>query len=512
MDVPSLMRQSVSFHRDRPAIITGDRTLTFAEAWDRGVRMANGLRALGVQPGDRVAGLEDNNLSAADLFIGAAIAGAVRVPLYARNSRRSHGQMVEQTQTRVVLTDVLYEDSVAGLDQEIDSLDHVFVRDAGYEQWLAGQSDIDPQVEVGGDDWYIIRHSAGTTGRPKGVGYTQHDWLVNCRNWYYRLPNLELDSVVGHAGPISHASGYLFLPAWLHGSTNLLFGAFSADKVLDMMERHRVTHMFAPPSMVQILASDVLATSRNWSHLTCMLIGGAPITDATALDSRKVFGDVLYQVFGQTEAVPLTVMTPREWFGDVSGSTPLRSAGRILPFALLQIRDPEGNVLPLGSEGEIFARVESQMKGFWGDDELTATRLIDGWIRTEDIGRIDENGYLYVLDRASDMIVSGGFNIWPAELETVIADHPDVIEVAVFGIPDERWGETPMALCTVDEDATVTEQQIVELVRERLGSYKKPSRVEFTREPLPKSVVGKLQRKVLREPYWQGHDRRVSGA
>ena len=221
---------------------------------------------------------------------------------------------------------------------------------------------------------------------------------------------------------------------------------------------------------------------------------------------------MLYQVFGQTEAVPLTVMTPREWFGDVPGSTPLRSAGRILPFALLQIRDPEGNVLPPGGEGEIFAKVESQMRGFWGDDELTATRLVDGWIRTEDIGKIDENGYLYVLDRASDMIVSGGFNIWPAELETVIADHPDVIEVAVFGIPDERWGETPMALCTVGEGATVTEEEIVELVRERLGSYKKPSRVEFTREPLPKSVVGKLQRKVLREPYWQGHDRRVSGA
>jgi acyl-CoA synthetase (AMP-forming)/AMP-acid ligase II len=512
MDVPSAMRQSVSFHRDRPAIITEDRTLTFGEAWERGVRMANGLRALGVRPGDRVAGLEDNNLGAADLFLGAAIAGAVRVPLYARNTRRSHGHMIEQTAARVVLTDSAYADSVAGLDQEIDTLDHVFVRDEGYEKWLRDQSDLDPLVNVDGDDWYIIRHSAGTTGRPKGVGYTQHDWLVNCRNWYYRLPNLEWDSVVGHAGPISHASGYLFLPAWLHGSANLLFGAFDSGKVLDMLERHKVTHMFAPPSMVQILAADVPANDRDWSHLICLLIGGAPITDATALAGREVFGDVLHQVFGQTEAVPLTVMTPKEWFGDVPGSTPLRAAGRVLPFALLEIRDGEGNVLPLGSEGEIFAQVESQMRGFWEDDELTASRLVDGWIRTEDIGKIDENGYLYVLDRADDMIVSGGFNIWPAELETVIADHPDVIEVAVFGIPHERWGETPLAVCTVADGVSVTEKEIIDLVRDRLGSYKKPSRVEFTTEPLPKSVVGKLQRKVLREPYWADRERRVGGA
>ncbi|MQA15336.1 MAG: AMP-binding protein [Pseudonocardiaceae bacterium] len=512
MDVPSLMRQSVDFHRDRPAIVTEDRVLSFAEAWERGVRLANGLLACGVRPGDRVAGVEDNNLGAADLFLGCAIVGAVRVPLYARNPRRSHGQMLEQTQTKVVLADAAYADSIAGLETEIDDLAHVLVRDSGYEDWLASQSDTDPERDVDSDAWYIIRHSAGTTGRPKGVGYTQHDWLVNCRNWYYRLPNLSPSSVVGHAGPISHASGYLFLPAWLHGSANLLFGAFEAGKVLDMMERHHVTHMFTPPSMVAMLAADESATARDWSALECVLVGGAPITDATALAGRKVFGDVLHQVFGQTEAVPLTVMTPEEWFADVEDSNPMRAAGRVLPFARLQVRDADGTVLPIGSEGEVYAQVEGQMREFWGDEELTRTRLIDGWIRTGDIGRIDTNGYLYVLDRVDDMIVSGGFNIWPAELETVIADHPEVVEVAVFGIPDERWGETPMAVCCVAEGASADAAQIVELVTERLGSYKKPSKVEFTTESLPKNVVGKLQRKVLREPHWAGHERRVSGA
>ncbi len=372
MDVPSMMRQATALNRDRGAIITEDTTLTYGEMWTRGVRLANALIELGVRPGDRVGGLEDNNLGAADLFLGAAIAGAVRVPLYARNSAESHAHMVGQTGTSVVLTDAAYADSVADLPATVDSVRHVVVRDEGYEKWLAGQSDTDPEVSVGSDDWYVIRHSAGTTGKPKGIGYTQHDWLVNCRNWFYRLPNLHWGSVVGHAGPISHASGYLFLPAWLHGSTNLLFGAFDSTKVLDMMERHHVTHMFAPPSMVQMLSADSTATARDLAALECILIGGAPITDATANAGRAVFGDVMYQVFGQTEAVPLTVMTPAEWFGEFEGSTPMRAAGRVLPFARVQTRDEDGKVLPLGEEGELWAQVEGQMREFWGDDEQTA--------------------------------------------------------------------------------------------------------------------------------------------
>jgi acyl-CoA synthetase (AMP-forming)/AMP-acid ligase II len=195
----------------------------------------------------------------------------------------------------------------------------------------------------------------------------------------------------------------------------------------------------------------------------------------------------------------------------VDGSTPLRSAGKVMPFVEVEIRGEDGVALPAGQEGEIVARAEGQMRGYWGDDELSASRVVDGWIRTGDVGKVDANGYLYVLDRVDDMIISGGFNIWPAELETVIADHPRVLEVAVFAVPDDRWGETPMAVCCVDQIDGVRAEEIIELCRERLGSYKKPSRVEFTTEPLPKSVVGKLQRKVLREPYWAGRERRVAG-
>lgn len=510
MDVRTGMRRAVAFNADRPAVITKTRTLTFAEAWTRGLRLANALRELGARPGDRVASLEDNNIGAVDFLLGAAIAGVVRVPLYARNSADAHEHMLEHTQCRILVTDESYAASVATAGS-IPALEHVVVRDEKYESWLASHPDTDPDVAIDDDDWYVIRHSGGTTGRAKGVGYTHHDWMVVCRNWLYHLDRLTPRSVIGHAGPITHGSGYLFIPGWLHGCPNVLFGDFETGKVLDMMARHRVSHMFSVPTMIQALSTHPSARELDWSALKAVLVGGAPITDRTALLGHEVFGDCLYQGFGQTEALCLAFMDSSEWFGDVAGSTPMRSAGRVSPFAQVEIRDEDGRALPIGDEGEIVARVEGQMRGYWGDPELTAQRLVDGWVRTGDVGKFDVNGYLYVLDRADDMIISGGFNIWPAELETTIADHPAVVEVAVFAVPDDKWGETPMALCVVKDLNAVTAEEIIALCAERLGSYKKPSRVEFTTEPLPRSIVGKVTRKSLREAHWAGRASRISG-
>ncbi|WP_433677697.1 class I adenylate-forming enzyme family protein [Nocardia sp. CA-119907] len=511
MDVTTLMRQAAEFGAKYTAIITEKQSLTFEQAWERGVRLANGLREMGIRPGDRVASLEDNNLGCVDTVLGCAIAGAVRVPLYPRNSGEAHAHMVAGTDAKVLLTDDVYASSVRDLTDQVDSLQHLLVRDENYETWLAEQDAIDPLIPVEPDAWYIIRHSGGTTGKPKGVGYTNHDWVLNCRNWAGLIERIDTDSVVGHAGPISHASGYLFLPGWLAGASNLVFGKFEPGKVLSMMVHDRVSHMFASPSLLAALARHPDA-QRQWPNLRSIVVGGAPITDATALLGKKAFGNTLFQGFGQTEAVPIAGMGPREWFGTVQGSTPMRSAGRVLPYAQVQIWDRDGKVLPIGAEGEIVARVEGQIRSYWGDPKLTESRLVDGWVRTKDIGRLDENGYLYVLDREEDLIVSGGFNIWPAELETVIEDHPAVLEAAVFGIPHERWGETPMAVVTVQQDYVVTEDEIIDLCKRRLGSYKKPSRVEIRTEPLPKSVVGKLLRKQLREPYWNDRESRVSGA
>ena len=518
MDVRGLMRQSARLNANRTAIIHGSRELTFAEAWSRGVRMANGLLATGLRPGDRVGALEDNSIGAQDFFAGTAAAGLVRVPLYARNSPEAHHHMLSHTSCRAVVVDEHHRAEIDAILGALPDLEAVIVRDAEYEHWLAGQSADDPDVPIDPDGWYIIRHTGGTTGQPKGVAYTHRSWLAAGRDWFYNFPPMQVGDRCLHVGPISHGSGYLYTPTWLSGGTNVLLDHFDPAETIDVMERERISYMFAVPTMLNSLARQPGVADRDWSSLKVIQVGGAPIADETILLARDAFGKVLYQGYGQTEALPVCMMGPDEWFSEVEGSSPLRSAGRPLPFAYLEIRDPDDPsiVLPLGDEGEIAIRCDGQMHGFWEEPDATANRMtVDGFVLTGDIGRIDSNGYLYVMDRKDDMIISGGFNIWPAELENVILDHPDIIEVAVFAVPDGRWGESPMAVCVVDANANVDNEtcaaEVRDLCSEQLGSYKKPGRVTIQTEPLPKSSVGKIQRKALREPHWADHDRRVSG-
>lgn len=512
MDVRTLMRRSATFHADHTAVIESDRRLTFGEAWSRGLRMTNALRSLGLEPGDRIGVLEDNTLESVDFFCGTAAANLVRVPLYPRNSPDAHRHMLDHTGCRAVVVSQSHAAALEGITERVPTLDHVIVRDAGYDTWLAGFPDTDPDVPVAEDDWFIIRHTGGTTGAAKGVGYTHKTWLDAGRDWFYAFPPVEVGDVCQHAGPISHGSGYFFTPIWLSGGVNLLLPAFDPPAVVETMERERVAYGFMVPAMLNAIAREPSAAGRDWSALKVLQIGGAPITDETARLAHDVFGDTLFQGYGQTEAVPITMMGPHEWFAEVDGSDPLRSAGRPLPFGDIDIRDPEtGDAVELGGEGEIAIRCDGQLIEFWDNPEATAERLVDGWVLTGDIGRLDHNGYLYVLDRKDDMIISGGFNIWPAELENVLADHPDVVEAAVFGVPSERWGETPHAVVTVVEGADVGADELIDLCAQRLGSYKKPSAVDIQHDELPKSPVGKLARKQLREPFWAGHDRRVAG-
>jgi acyl-CoA synthetase (AMP-forming)/AMP-acid ligase II len=511
MDVRGLMRRTVAYNANREAIVHGGNRLTFTQAWERGLRMANGLFGLGLQPGDRIGVLEDNSIEASDLFLGATVANLVRVPLYPRNRREAHIHMLGHTGCRAVVVAAKYAHEIDGLIDELPDLQHVLIRDEGYEDWLAGQSNDDPDVSVDPDDNFIIRHTGGTTGLPKGVAYTHRAWLAAGRDWVYLFPPVEPGDKCLHVGPISHGSGYLFVPMFLAGACNVLLDHFDASQALELMEREGIGYMFLVPTMLNMLNHEPTARRRDWSKLKCLQIGAAPIADDTALTARDIFGDVLWQGYGQTEAVPVTMMGPKQWFADIEGSEPLRSCGLPLPFADLEIRDENNKPVPVGEAGQIACRCDGQMVGFWNDPEGTAERMIDGWVLTGDIGKIDKNGYVYVLDRAGDMIISGGFNIYPAELENVLSDHPQVREVAVFGIPDDKWGETPMAVCVVDESASVTSDELIKICADRLGSYKKPKDVIIQTEPLPKSAVGKIMRKTLREPYWEGHERRVAG-
>jgi len=511
MDCRSLMRRSATFFAERTAVIHGERRLTFSAAWQRGLRFANALLALGLRPGDRIGVLEDNSVEAADFFVGTTAANLVRVPLYPRNSRAAHRYMLEHTGCRALVVSGRHAADVEPLRDEIATLEHVIVRDEGYERWLAGYPHSDPAVPVMPGDNTIIRHTGGTTGMPKGVAYTHKAWLAAGRDWFYLFPPVMPGDRCLHIGPISHGSGYFFVPMWLAGGCNVLLDQFDPAGTLDVMQSENIGYMFLVPTMLNML-NQAATGAREFPHLKCMQIGGAPITDATALGARKIFGDRLWQGYGQTEAVPIAMMGPQQWFAEVEGSEPLRACGMPLPFADLEIWDENNRPLPTGEAGQIVVRCDGQMSGFWEDPEATRERLVDGWVLSGDVGRVDANGYVYMLDRAGDMIISGGYNIYPAELENVLTSHPGVIEAAVFGVPHDRWGESPTAVCTVDGKTPVSEAELIELCASRLGSYKKPGRVMLQQEPLPKSPVGKIRRKDLREPYWEGRDRRVSGS
>jgi len=501
----------MEFNRDRVAVISGDRTLTYDAAWRRGLQLANALLAHGLNPGDRVAVLEDNSLEASDFFLGAAAANVVRVPLYRRNARESHAHMLRNTGCRALVVSAEYLHEVAGLEREIACLEHVIVRDAGYEAWLAGYPDTDPNPPVALDDYYIIRHSGGTTGVPKGMAFTHRAWMHTERDWTYMLPPIVIGDACVHAGPISHGSGYLFVPIWLAGGLNILEPKFNGLRILDLLERHG-GFFFAVPTMMSDLVAVNAGRPRDFARLKAIVVSGAPIRVQTAQACHALFGDRLHQLYGQTEATPVVWMGPSEWFGTIEGSDPIQSVGRIMPFAGVEIRDDDNRTLPIGEVGEVAIHNDGQMQRIWNDPDLTAKRLIDGWILTGDIGRLDRNGFLYLVDRKDDMIISGGLNLWPAELEIVISDLPGVREVAVVGAPDARWGETPVAVVVLGEDARVTEQQVIQTCAERLGSYKKPSRVVLQSEVLPRTPVGKIQRKAIREQFWAGQAGRLGAS
>ena len=511
MEVRTQMRSAARYNASREAVSAGGRRLSFAEAWERGVRLANGLLALGLRPQDRVGVLEDNTLESSDFFLGCAVANLVRVPLYPRNARESHLHMLGHTGCRAVVVAEKYADEILSIRSDLPDLTDVLVRDAGYESWLARQSTVDPDIPIDPEDNYIIRHTGGTTGKSKGVAYTHRAWLAAARDWFYAHPPVEPGDSCLHLAPISHGSGYLFTPIWLAGGRNVMVEKFDPAGLPDLMQQERIGYMFMVPTILNAINRIPGIEQRKFPDLKCMVVSAAPISDETALQAHRIFGDALYQGYGQTEVLPVAIMGPRQWFADVPGSAPLRACGRPLPFAQLQIWGEDNKPVPVGESGEIVAKADGQMKGFWNDPKATAERIVDGWIKTGDIGRLDANGYLYMLDRADDMVISGGFNIYPAELENVIAAHPAVLEVAVFGIPDARWGETPCAIVCVKPGAEVTEKQIAELCAARLGSYKRPGRIVLRAEPLPKTPVGKIRRKELREPFWVGYERRVAG-
>lgn len=506
------MRRAVQWYRNERAVVCGEVELTFGQAWSRGCRFANALRAAGVEPQDRVAVLEENSLEAADFLLATAIGNFVRVPLYKRNAPEAHAHMIRQTGCKALVVDERHLHEVEGIRAMVPSLEHIIVRGADYEQWLASFPDTDPDPKIDIEDYYIIRHSGGTTGLPKGMGFSNRAWMNMQRDLTYLLPRIEPGDACIHVAPISHGSGYLFVPVWILGGYQVLEPKFDPVRALKQLSVHG-GYMFAVPTLISdLLAETDKSAKLRYDKLKALVLSGAPMLPQTALRARAVFGDVLNQFYGQTEATPIAWMTPKDWFREVQGSQPLLAAGRVMPFGRIEIRDDENRALPTGEVGEIAIQVDGQISEIWNAPELTRQRIVDGWVLTGDVGRVDENGYVYLSDRKDDLIITGGFNVWPAELEMVIGDLPQVREVVVVRAPHDRFGETPAAIIVLHEGAQLTAAEVIETCERRLGKIKRPSIVEFRSESLPRTAVGKLRRSEVRKKFWEGSSQVMRGS
>ena len=503
INVRDAMRQAANWHKNRLAIVSGERELTFAEAWDRGLRLANAFLDKGLKPQDKIAVLELNCLESSDFVLACAIGNFVRVPLYKKSAPEAHAHMIRNTGCKALVVDKEHLYELEGIQQAVPALEHLIMRDENYDSWLATHDNTDPNPDISLEDLFIIRHSGGTTGIPKGIAFSHSAWMNMNRDWTYRCPPIETGDCAIHVAPISHGSGFLFVPLWILGGYNILEPGFDAERCWSLLSEHG-GYMFAVPTIISDLCALGETKGRSFEKLKAIVIGGSPMLPQTALKAHETFGDTLNQMYGASEATPVVWMTSKEWFGQVEGSDPLIAAGRVMPFARIRIIDEEDNEVTPGEVGELVLQVDGMINEYWNAPELTATKFVDGWMRTGDVGCIDENGYLYLSDRKDDLIIYGGFNIWPAELELVIGDLPEVREVAVVRAPHARFGETPVAVVVLNPGQTLSAEVVMQTCHDRLGKLKRPTQVVFRDEPLPRTPVGKIRRNEIRNEFWEG--------
>ncbi|WP_433199730.1 class I adenylate-forming enzyme family protein [Nocardia sp. CA-107356] len=512
MDLTTIARKGASQFAESPAVICDGHIQTYEQLFERACRLANALAALGVQPGERVATLSDNGPEAVEQMVGIALGGYVRTALYTHNSGQSNRYLLDLVEASALIVEAKrYEEIAAQLPGSC--VRHVIVFGGevpdgtlGYEQALAASSADDPGIALRPDDPHLIRFSAGTTGKPKGILHNVAGWSAVATEMTLVMPRMDQTDRYLAAGSLSHAALLPLFGTLAAGGAVVVMRAFHPARFLSLLAQERCTTTLLVPTMIQMIAGDPAARTTDVSSLRAVFYGAAPISERTLGEARALWGDIMYQWYGQSEVVPLTVLAPADHIGGR-----LRSAGRPTPHTILRIVDANGDDVGPGEIGEIAARTPAAMTAIWRDPAATAERLLpDGSVLTRDMGYLDEDGFLYLADRKEDMIISGGFNIWPAELENALASHPAVAQVAVVGVPHEKWGETPKAVVVLRSGREASEEDLIAWTREKVGAVKRVTSVEFA-DDLPKSALGKILRREVRARYQEPVGRNVAG-
>jgi long-chain acyl-CoA synthetase len=497
LSIAEILRVRAARDPDLVAIQQPGLLTTFADLDRRSNQVARGLQAAGVAPGDRVALVAANGPTFLEVLYGAAKAGAIATPVNNRLAAAELRAIIADAEPRVVVTDAAADSLVGDLGPGVLRL----VIGGGFEAWREAQPDTDPGGVVGPHDTALILYTSGTTGRPKGIELTGANFGCALRELQVGC-ELEESSVCAAPIPFFHVAGLgLVLAANLTGSRLLLEDAADTLAVMNQLIERRVTHACVVPTVLQRLLALPEAKGADWSHLRYVIYGASPIPLPVVREATAVLGCKFLQSYGLTESTGgFTLLGPADHLPDEEHAYRLRSAGRLMDGAQVRIVDPVTLVeVAPGERGEVQVRGSRLMKGYWRQPELTAQTLTpDGWLRTGDGGSFDADGFLYLHDRLKDMIVSGGENVYPAEVESVMTGHPGVAEVAVVGIPSERWGESPFAVVVPVPGAEQDEAELLSWTRERLAHFKCPVGVAYV-DALPRTASGKLQKAVVRD-------------
>jgi fatty-acyl-CoA synthase len=498
-------------HPDRIAFEEDARSFTYRETARRIGRAIRRLDALGLRRGDTVAQLSGNRAETFFLMGALYIAGLRSVTLHTLASLEDHAYIVEDSEARAVIADPRYADRARAMRERTPAGVRWLAHDAleDFEAFWDDDPAEPPPLSSPVEPAEIIRlaYTGGTTGRPKGVMLSSRAMAVN--------------AVLALAGkawpedvrflcptPITHGAGSLIVPTLWHGGTFILQQGFDASRVLDAIEHRGVTSTFLVPTMVYTLLDHPRTRGIDFSRLHSLMYGAAPMTPARIREALSVFGPVLVQGYGQTEA-PNTLLTLTREDHLVSDERRLASAGRPYPGITVRLLDDDDRPVSQGEVGEICVRGPLVMSGYWKQPEQTAQALKNGWLHTGDLAWQDEAGYFYIVDRKKDMIISGGFNVYPKEVENALATHPAVAAVAVIGVPDPKWGEAVKAVVVRRPGHEVDADLLIAWARERKGPVSAPKSVDFV-DTLPVTALGKADKKALRARYWQGAGRAVN--
>jgi acyl-CoA synthetase (AMP-forming)/AMP-acid ligase II len=494
------------------------RLTSFADLDRHTNQVANALIAAGIGKGARIAYLGKNSDIYFELLFGAMKAGAVMAPVNWRLAGPEIAFIAQDCKAAILFVGPEFIENVRAIRDQLSNVGRIMTAEGGapewadFTAWRDAQSDAAPAVAVSPRDVAIQLYTSGTTGRPKGAMLSHANFLALARAGGDNKPDWNKwspEDVSLVAMPVFHigGSGWGVMGVY-HGAKGVIAREFDPTRVLDFFEHSGISKIFMVPAAMQFVVRQPRAREVDFSKLKYMLYGASPIPAALLKECIEVFKCGFVQMYGMTETTGTIVALPPE--DHVEGLERMKSAGKALAGVELAILDPDGNRLPPRQVGEIATRSGSNMVGYWNLPDATGkTITADGWLRTGDAGYMDEDGYLYIHDRIKDMIISGGENVYPAEVESAICDHPDVAEAAVIGVPDETWGEAVKAIVVMKPGKEASATDIMRFARERIAGFKTPKSVEFI-PALPRNPSGKILRRELRDPYWQGKDRQVN--